>query len=120
MKRQLAGQRGGGKYVWRLLTERPRELIEPTIDESPVPGWVLIWMLILIKLFIGGAILFFFSAEDSLIFVIGTHWMAPAAIVALLWPLALFWGRLWRVRLRRAELQCAEWELEKSRKRIER
>ena len=99
MKRQLAGQRGSGKYVWRLLTERPRELIEPSIDESPVPGWVLIWMLILIKLFIGGAILFFFSAEDSLIFVIGTHWMAPAAIVALLWPLALFWGRLWRVRL---------------------
>ena len=101
----------------RLLTERPRELIEPTVDESPVPGWVLIWLLILIKLFIGGAILFFFNADKALIFVIGTHWMAPAAIVALLLPIALFWGRLWRVRLKRAELQRAEWNLEESRKR---
>ena len=101
----------------RLLTERPRELIEPTVDESPVPGWVLIWLLILIKLFIGGAILFFFNADKALIFVIGTHWMAPAAIVALLLPIALFWGRLWRVRLKRAELQRAECDVEKPAKR---
>ncbi len=106
-----------GKYVLQLLTERPRELIEPSIDESPAPGWVLIWSLILIKLFIGGAILFFFNADKALVFVIGTHWMAPAAIVALLLPLGLFWGRLWRVRLRRAEFQRAEWDLDKPRKR---
>ena len=106
-----------GKSLLRLLTERPRELIEPSIDESPVPGWVLIWSLILIKLFIGGAILIIFGTEESLIFVIGPHWMAPAAIVVLLMPLAVFWGRLWRARLRRAELQRAEWKLEKPRKR---
>lgn len=117
MKRQWAGQRRWGTYVLRLLTERPRELIEPSIDESPVPGWVLIWSLILIKLFIGGAILFFFSAEESLIFVIGTHWMAPAAIVVLLLPLGVYWGRLWRMRLRREELQRAEWHVERPRKR---
>lgn len=102
--------------MFRLLTERPRELIEPSIkDESSVPGWILIWSLILIKLFIGGAILFFFSAEESLLFVIGTHWMAPAAIVALLLPLGLFWSRLWRVRLKREELKRAEWHVERSR-----
>ena len=107
-----------GKFVLRLLTERPRELIEPSIkDESPIPGWVLIWSLILVKLFIGGAILFFFNADKALVFVIGTHWMAPAAIVALLLPLGLFWGRLWRVRLRRAELQRAEWHVERPLKR---
>ena len=117
MKRQWSGQRRWGAYVLRLLTERPRELIEPSIDESPVPGWVLIWSLILIKLFIGGAILFFFSAEESLIFVIGTHWMAPAAIVVLLLPLGVYWARLWRMRLRRAELQRAEWHVERPRKR---
>lgn len=102
----------------RLLTDRPHELIEPSIkDESPVPGWILIWSLILIKLFIGGAILYFFNAEESLIFVIGTHWMAPAAIIALLLPLGLFWKRLWRVRLKREELLRAEWDLEQPRKR---
>ena len=102
----------------RLLTDRPHELIEPSIkDESPVPGWILIWSLILIKLFIGGAILFFFNAEESLVFVIGTHWMAPAAIVALLLPLGLFWSRLWRVRMRREELKRAEWHVDPPRKR---
>lgn len=102
----------------RLLTDRPHELIEPSIkDESPVPGWILIWSLILIKLFIGGAILFFFNAEESLVFVLGTHWMAPAAIVAILFPLGLFWKRLWRVRLKREELLRAEWNLEQPRKR---
>ena len=112
MNKQAARQDWKDWYIWRLLTDRPRELIEPSIDESPVPGWVLIWSLIFVKMFIGGAILFYFNADKALIFVIGTHWFAPAAIVALLLPLGIFWGRLWRMRQRRAELLRAEWRVE--------
>ncbi len=112
MSKQAARHDREDRYIWRLLTERPRELIEPSVDESPVPGWVLIWSLIFVKMFIGVAILVFFNADKALVFVIGTHWFAPAAIVALLAPLGLFWARLWRMRQRRAELQRAEWHVE--------
>ena len=81
-------------------------------SENLAAAWWMIGVMIAFKVGLTLFVLISYPSQQNLISQIALNWPWLVAIAVLLTPPAVYWGRLVRMRARRAQLQRAEWNVD--------
>ncbi len=84
------------------------------MDDSDGVGaaWAVIGVMVAFKLGLTLFVLVAYPSGPNLLANLAANWYWLLAIVVLVTPPLVFWGRLVRMRAKRAKLQRAEWHVE--------
>jgi hypothetical protein len=84
------------------------------VDDSDGVGaaWAVIGVMVAFKLGLTLYVLVAYPSGPNLLANLAANWYWLLAIVVLVTPPLIFWGRLVRMRAKRAKLQRAEWHVD--------